>query len=418
MIQLQFLNYVLETQDASIFVVYNLSEQFFSEYKEEYTFISRHIEEYGRVPDKETFLIRFQDFDIIEVKESLTYLLSELYRDYNRRNLTFMFNKIRSCLMENRIEDAEKLYYDSLQSSIKMKPLKSFDLTDGDSRYNDYIDKCKDFSKFYVKTGFKELDRIIGGWDRNEELATIAARPGVGKSWVLLKCAVAALEQGLRVGIYSGEMSERKVGYRFDTLVSHISNYSITKGVDTVQNEYKMYIDSLKEKFKGTIKVITPNSICGAAGVNALRAFIESENLDILFVDQHSLLEDDRRAKNPVDRAANISRDLKNLQVLKKIPIVAVSQQNRTDASNGATTSNIAQSDRIAQDSTIVIFLEQKDGVMTFSLVKSRDSETNKQLKYAVDLNKGIFNYIPDGNSGEDNDDMKDVAAEFEEDVF
>ena len=41
------------------------------------------------------------------------------------------------------------------------------------------------------------------------------ARPGVGKTWVMLKSSVAALEQGLRVGVYSGEMSERKVGYRF-----------------------------------------------------------------------------------------------------------------------------------------------------------------------------------------------------------
>ena len=53
--------------------------------------------------------------------------------------------------------------------------------------------------------------------------------------------------------------------------------------------------------------------INGPAGVSALRAFIEKEKLDILFVDQHSLLEDDRKAKNPVDKAANISRDLKNL---------------------------------------------------------------------------------------------------------
>ena len=209
-------------------------------------------------------------------------------------------------------------------------------LLEDTSRYEAYVERCNDFTKYYVKTGFKELDEIIGGWDREEELATLVARPGVGKSWCLLRSAVASLEQGLNVGIYSGEMSARKVGYRFDTLVSHISNYGITKGVDGLQNQYKMYIDGLKNKYKGSIKVLTPQDIDGPAGVTALRAFIEKENLDILFVDQHSLLEDDKRGKTPIEKASNISKDLKNLQVLKHIPIIAVSQQNRNNTEEGA----------------------------------------------------------------------------------
>ena len=55
-----------------------------------------------------------------------------------------------------------------------------------------------------------------------------------GKTWIGLKFAMAAALAGERVGIYSGEMSERKVGYRFDTLVSHISNYAITRGIADV----------------------------------------------------------------------------------------------------------------------------------------------------------------------------------------
>ena len=154
---------------------------------------------------------------------------------------------------------------------------------------------------------------------RQEELATIAARTNQGKSWLLLKCAIAAAEQGLNVGIYSGEMSENKVGYRVDTLISHISNGKMIHGDASIQVDYKRYLESLKGRMKGTIRVLTPAMINGAAGVTALRAFIEKDKLDMLCVDQHSLLEDDKGAKNPTERAANISRDLKNLQVMKKI---------------------------------------------------------------------------------------------------
>ena len=141
--------------------------------------------------------------------------------------------------------------------------------------------------------------------------------------------------------------------------------------------------------------------IDGPAGVKALGLFIDKEKLDILFIDQHSLLEDDKKAKNPIEKAANISKDLKNLQVMKKIPIVSVSQQNRVknEDSKGNQVIDltlISQSDRIGQDSTTVLFIERKDDVMRLHLVKSRDSENGKVLTYRINLNKGTFEYSPD----------------------
>ena len=216
-------------------------------------------------------------------------------------------------------------------------------------------------------------------------------------------------------------MSEMKVGYRVDTLIANLSNTALTKGDRTIQNEYKKYLDELPTKYTGVLKVLTPTSIDGPAGVQALRAFVEKENLDILFIDQHSLLEDDRHAKSPVEKASNISKDLKNLQVLKKIPIVSVSQQNRSSTENGVGLEHIAQADRIGQDSTIVIFFEQREGLMTMHLVKSRDSANGKDLTYIVDLNRGIFTYVPEEANAVDGEGTEDLRSEFQEegeDVF
>ena len=416
MIQLQFLNYLLKTKDSSILLVNNLNEDFFSDYKNEYNFIINHLREYGNIPDSITFLNNFPSFDIIEVSESPDFLIDKLYEDKNTRVLASIFNKIKKYLMEGDIDKAMELYTSSTDVVLKAKHIDAVDILTNTDRYEAYLQRCENFDKFYVKTGFKELDEIIGGWDREEELATIVARSNQGKSWILFKCAVAAVEQGLNVGIYSGEMSERKVGYRIDTLISNISNSSITKGDRQIQNEYKKHLDSLPNKYKGCLKVLTPNMIDGPAGVTSLRAFIEKENLDILFIDQHSLLEDDRHAKNPVEKASNISRDLKNLQVIKKVPIISVSQQNRNSTENGVGLEQVAQSDRIAQDSTIVIFFEQKDGIMTMHLIKSRDSVNMKDLKYSIDLNKGLFIYIPEEDNAIDGQGVEDLRKEFEED--
>lgn len=418
MIQAQVLNYILANNDGSFITGNNLNDEFFSDYKNEFGYIVNHINQYGKVPDIETFLTQYPDFDLVKVNEPSTYLLDALYEDRNKRFLAKSFNKIRDLLNNGNIEEAMNFYNSTSSLSLTNTHIESIDLLKDTSRYDAYLERCNDFNKFYVKTGFKELDDIIGGWDRQEELATIAARTNMGKSWVLLKTACAALEQGLRVGIYSGEMSDRKVGYRVDTILSHISNKGLTKGDRQFQNEYKLYLDNLSNKYTGCLKVLTPNMINGPAGVNALRSFIERENLDILCIDQHSLLEDDRHARNPVEKASNISKDLKNLQVLKKIPIISVSQQNRSSTDNGVNTEHIAQSDRIAQDSTIVLFFEQKDSIMTMHLVKSRDSENNKNIKYAVDLNKGLWSYIPEENNAVDGQGSEELYNEFEADVF
>lgn len=422
MIQTQFINYLLNTGDSSILQINNITDEFFDEYKDEFTFISDHLKTYGNIPDTISFLDHFPHFDIIEVNETADYLVDKLYDDRNTKELASIFNNIRTKLMAGDVDGAMQLYTSSTDSIVKAKHISAVDLTKDTSRYESYLERAEDFSKFFVKTGFAELDEIIGGWDKQEELATIVARSNQGKSWVLMKCAVAALEQGLNVGLYSGEMSERKVGYRIDTLISHISNSSMVRGDRNIQNEYKKYLDELPNKFEGCLKVLTPNMIDGPAGVSALRAFIEKEDLDILFIDQHSLLEDDRHARSPVEKASNISKDLKNLQVLLKIPIISVSQQNRTSTETGVDLTHIAQSDRIGQDSTIVLFFEQKDNIMEMHLVKSRDSVNNKNLSYAVNLNTGMFTYIPEEGNAVNGEGAEELREKFEsdnrEDVF
>ena len=361
MIQLQVLNAILERKNASLILENRLSEDFFSEYPKEFKYILDHINKYGEVPDKLSFLEAFPNFDIIEVYEDDNYLLTQLGEDRAKRILAQTFTQVRDLINSGKTSEALAIYTNSIEKINNTRKIRCVDIIKDTSRYSRYLENVTSFNKYFIPTGFLELDEIIGGWDAREELATIVARPNIGKSWVLLKAAIAAAKTGRTVGIYSGEMSEYKVGFRLDTLISHISNTKIIHGNDSIQLEYKRYLEELAKQITGSIKVLTPSMIGGAAGVNALRAFIEKENLEVLYVDQHSLLEDDRGARNPVERAANISRDLKNLQVLKGIPIISVSQQNRETSEDGKpSTRFIAQSDRIGQDSTVVLFLEQE----------------------------------------------------------
>jgi replicative DNA helicase len=424
MIQLQVLNRILSSKDTSLIILNNLTEDYFSDYKQEFNFIKDHLINFNNIPDKETFLTTFPNFEIIDVTEKDSYLIEELFKDYKTRKLAETFNHVRTLLLDGKTDDAMLEYRKTNETLDKMgTALQSVDILKDTSRFEAYEERTKDFSKYYVSTGFKELDTLLGGWDREEENAVVIARTNVGKSWLLIKFAEAAVSQGLKAGLYSGEMSERKVGYRFDTLAGHIPNGALVHGNSSIETDYKNYINNLPSRYTGSLKILTPTSIGGPAGVGALRAFIQKEKLDILFVDQYSLLEDDRKAKNPVEQMANIAIDIKNLQVMSKIPIVCVSQMNRTknEEEDSIDSTQISQSDRVGQNATIIIGIsrDKKDkDLFKLHIVKSRDSNAGNVISYKVDLNRGIFDYIPsdkDGISKQDDTDRYSNTTKTED---
>lgn len=393
------LNKVLNSKDMSLITVNNLTEKYFFNYKAEFLFILNHYQQYKVVPDKIVFLQSFPDFDLQEVNEPDSYLLESLYKDYNTSYLATRFNTIKKLLENNKTDEAVKYFMDSTESIQTGAAISCTDiLHNTEERYSAYLERTNDYSKFYITTGFEELDRILGGWDRQEEYGLVVARTNTGKSFVAIKMAVAAAKQGLKVGYYSGEMSSRKVGYRADTLLGNISNGALIHGNLDINMQYQNYLKSL-DAVTGKLLVLTPNDIAGPADVPALKAFIEKEKLDILFIDQISLLEDARHGKTPVEKVSNISKDIKNMQVMCKIPIIAVCQQNRTKNEDGSQdTTQIAQSDRLGQDCTVAIFLDRdknnKDMLKLF-IGKSRDSVVGNTLSYQVDFNLGKWNYIP-----------------------
>ena len=77
MIQAQVLNKIIQSKDASIITLNNLSVDSFSEYKDEFCFIRNHLTKYGNIPDLETVLNNFPDFQVITVNEPVQYLFCQ-----------------------------------------------------------------------------------------------------------------------------------------------------------------------------------------------------------------------------------------------------------------------------------------------------------------------------------------------------
>ena len=147
MIQCQVLNYILRENDASFVSSNSLDTSYFSDYREEFKFIAEHIREYNKVPDMYTFVGKFPHFDVIEVKESPKYLINELVEDRSKRHLAYTFNKIRDCINSNKVDEALRIYTQSIETFTSTKTVNSIDILRDTKRFDAYVDKCNDWNK-------------------------------------------------------------------------------------------------------------------------------------------------------------------------------------------------------------------------------------------------------------------------------
>lgn len=227
MVVLQSINKILKTGNFDLVLNNNLSKEMFLQYEDEFEYIDNFYKQYGKVPDKETFLNQFPDFNLIEVTESDKYLIDKINEEYLYFKTVPVVQQVAEKLKSNSDEAVEYL----LQEIPKLTSLQRTEgidiIQNAEKRYNEYQEKLKGKDEQYITTGFEELDTIFKGFNRGEELVVLFARIGQGKSWILNKMLAHSWQIGYNVGLISPEMSATKIGYRFDTLVNHFSNKNL-----------------------------------------------------------------------------------------------------------------------------------------------------------------------------------------------
>ncbi len=222
MITLQILNKVIQTQDMQLITKNALTEEYFIGYENEFSFINEHYNKYGKVPDKATFLDKFNEFSFIEVTESDKYLLDTLYEEHLYYKSVEVVQKVAELLKTNANDAVEYLHSQLSNLEIAATTDGTDIISQADERYQVYKDKMNADNPWYITTGFEELDGIVNGWAKGEELVVFFARTGQGKSWVLAKTLSHAWQVGNRVGYISPEMSPTKIGYRFDKFSEYL----------------------------------------------------------------------------------------------------------------------------------------------------------------------------------------------------
>ena len=408
MVALQIISKILNTKDYSIIEKNNLTKDYFIEYQDEIEFIFNHIKEYGTVPDKASFLSKF-DLELVDVQESDRYLVDTIREEYLYYKSIPVIQKAAELLQTNSNEAAQ--YLISAMNDLKPTYSAGVDIiADADLRYEQFLERKQNQDNWFFTTGFEELDDLIHGIQRGEELIVLFARINNGKSWILEKICVHVWQLGFQIGYISPEMGPNSIGYRFDTLHNNFSNTGLMWGKNDVEETaYKDYIDELKHR-DNKFLVATPKDFGNEITVSKLRIWIKQFKLDLIAIDGITYMTDERykRGDNKTTSLTNISEDLMSLSVELGVPILIVAQANRggvamSEEDDGTPElDKIKDSDGMGANASKVIALRQlKDNVLCLQIKKQRFGPVGGKLNYSWDINTGTFTYIPSSDDAQ-----------------
>lgn len=409
MVALQIISKILSTGDVSIIEDNLLTKDYFVGYENEYEFLLQHKKDYGNIPDKATFLSHFPEIDLVEVTESDRYLIDTIREEYLYYKSVPVVQKIAELLKTDANAAAEYM----IQSLKDLQPqyrVGGIDIiSNAQERYNQFVERKEHQNEWFFTCGFEELDDLIHGIQREEELFVIFARTNQGKSWVLEKMCTHIWQIGYNVGYISPEMGASSIGYRFDTLYKNFSNRGLMWGRNDVDEEaYLNYLNILKTS-KNRFMVATPNDFDKKITITKLRNWIKQYKLDLVAVDGITYLTDERykRGDNKTTTLTNISEDLMALSMELKVPILIVVQANRSGVSqddNDGTPEleTIRDSDGISHNASKVISIRQtKDGILKMEVKKQRFGSVGGKLNYKWEIDTGDFVFIPSYDDAE-----------------
>ena len=213
-----------------------------------------------------------------------------------------------------------------------------------------------------VTTGFVELDKKTAGLQPSD-LIIVAARPSMGKTTFAMNlCENAAMASDKPVLVFSLEMPAEQIMMRMIASLARVDQTKIRTGQNLEEAEWSK-IASVFGMFKQKNNLyiddssgLTPTQLRS----RPRRVYRESCGLSMIMVDYLQLMRAPAFSDNRTLEIAEISRSLKALAKELEVPVIALSQLNRTleqRADKRPVNSDLRESGSIEQDADLIMFI-------------------------------------------------------------
>lgn len=282
-----------------------------------------------------------------------------------------------------------------------------------------------------IPSGFTRLDRITSGFQRSD-LVIIAARPGMGKTALVLSLARnAALgnpEEPRAIAIFSLEMSSKQLVTRMISAEAEITGEKLRKG-QLAEHEWHQLNTKIARLNEAPIFIDDTPALSVLELRSKCRRLKEQNKIDMIVIDYLQLMRGDtenNKNGNREQEVSYISRSLKALAKELDVPVIALAQLSRASEKRGSAAipmlSDLRESGSIEQDADMVMFIYRPEyyqitefedgssthGVAELHIAKHRNGALDKvRMRFVHEFTKFVdmqeFDHIIDPNMLTDN---------------
>ncbi len=262
------------------------------------------------------------------------------------------------------LDYSESQLFEVAQGNIKKEIVKINLLIEDAIKQIEEASKRKDHLSG-IPSGFTRLDRLTSGWQRSD-LIIIAARPSMGKTaFVLSMARNIAIDHKRPVAVFSLEMSSLQLVNRLISCESELPSERIRNG--KLNNEEWKQLDAMIKPLENAALFIDDTPAISIFELRAkCRRLKKQHDVQAIIIDYLQLMVGPPEIKgNREQEVSVISRSLKSIAKELDVPVIALSQLNRSlemrAGNKRPQLSDLRESGAIEQDADIVCFIHRPE---------------------------------------------------------
>jgi len=321
--------------------------------------------------------------------------IEEIKAKANKRALVTLATEIKKVTIEDDLDAdevmnlVEKKLYQITQESTSEDFRESAEVTLAMMEEINRLKELGNSKLIGVDTGFRNLNDRTSGFGKGD-LVIVAARPAMGKTSFVLNIALKAIERGEGVAFFSLEMPAEQLMLRLLSAKTSIPLQSLRIG--DLRDEQWTQLSGAVEEMSRRKLFVDDGGYATIHHVRSKLRKLKTRHPEISFaiIDYLQLMSGEGGREGRQQEISEISRGLKQLARELQIPIIALSQLNRSLESRDnkrPMLSDLRESGAIEQDADIILFVYRGD-VYTMNDLKERiekaksDGNADKQREY------------------------------------